>query len=211
MSGPTPSPRSLRTRRSREEARAEILRAAHAALQDTDFNALTVDEVMSRTGMTRSSFYHYFSGLDDLALGLLEQFEHDVRAAVDPWLLGHEGDADPIQATVTHLTAMFEALELHRTPAHAVAQATGGHPKVYREWQTRVLDHFIAITARFIRRQVELGRSRVADPDPLARALILMNHAVANDNLARPDPVDAAATARVLADVWNAAIYGRTE
>jgi hypothetical protein len=45
----------------------------------------------------------------------------------------------------------------------------------------------------------------------LARALILMNNAVANDNIPREPHDDPAAVARVLANVWNAAIYGRTE
>ncbi len=38
--------------------------------------------------MTRSSFHHYFSSLDELAVGLLEEFEQDLRASVDPWLRG---------------------------------------------------------------------------------------------------------------------------
>lgn len=204
------SPRSQRVRRSRAAARAEILRAAQAALGEMDWNALTVDEVMRRTGMTRSSFYHYFSGLDEIAVGLVELFEHDLRASVDPWLRGETGDRDPEQATVTHLTAMFEVMAAHRTALHAVAQAAGGHPKVHQEWQTRILDHFIDLTARFIHHQVASGRSRVDDPERLAQALVLMNHAVANDNMARAVRDDPAATARVLASVWNASIFGRT-
>ena len=202
--------KTQRVRRSRAEARSEILRAAQAAASETDFNALTVDEVMRRTGMTRSSFYHYFSGLDELAVGLLAQCEHDIRASVDPWLKGETGDADPLAATATHLAAMFEVMDGHRAALSAVAQAAGGHPVVYRQWQTRVVDYFIDLTAEFIRRQVALGLSAVDDPARLARALILMNNAVANDNLARGFRDDPAAVARVLADVWNAAIYGRT-
>jgi AcrR family transcriptional regulator len=202
--------KSRRVRRSPTEARAEILRAVEGALGGTAFSALTVEDVMRRTGMTRSAFYHYFSGLDELALGLLEQFEQAIRASVDPWLRDETGDADPVQATITHLTGMFRVMETHRTAVRAVAQAAGGHPRVYQQWQTRVLDYFIDLTAKFIRRQVALGRSRVADPDKLAQALILMNNAVANDNMVREVHDDPAAVALVLADVWNAAIYGRT-
>ena len=49
-----------RRRRSRAAARAEIVAAAEAALRDMPFSDLTVDILMQRTGMTRSSFYHYF-------------------------------------------------------------------------------------------------------------------------------------------------------
>jgi len=203
--------RAQRVRRSRDEARAEILRAAQGALGEMDFPALTVDEVMRRTGMTRSSFYHYFTGLDDLAVGLVAQFEHELRTAVDPWLRGEVDESDPLAATVVHLTAMFEVMAAHRTALHAVAQAAGGHPKVYQEWQTRVLDYFIDLTAAFIRRQIALGRSGVADPRRLAQALVLMNHAVANDNMARARRDEPAATAGVLAGVWNASIFGRLD
>jgi AcrR family transcriptional regulator len=199
--------KSQRFRRSLEEARSEILRAAEAVLAEKDFGALTVDLVMQRTGMTRSSFYHYFNGLDDLAVDLLRQFEDDIRASVDPWLRG-EYSGDPRTATVSHLSAMFEVMHEHRASARAVAQAAGGYPQVYREWQSGVVDYFIAQTAAFLRQEVKAGRSRADDPERLARALILMNNGVANDGILRDAIDDHAAMARVLADIWNAAIYG---
>jgi AcrR family transcriptional regulator len=196
-----------RIRRSTEDARAEILRAAEAALAAKDFTALTVDDVMTGTGMTRSSFYHYFSGLDALALGLLEQFEHEIRASVAPWLEDAE-EGDPVEATVTHLTEMFEVMEARRASVYAVAQAAGGYPTVYEQWQRRVVDYFVDLTASFIRRQVELGRSRADDPERLARALVLMNNGVANDRMRRDDRTDPRTVAEVVAGVWNAAIFG---
>lgn len=200
--------KTQRIRRSRAVARAEILRAAEAAVAETDWNALTVDEVMRRTGMTRSSFYHYFADLDALALGLLEQFAEDIRASVDPWLRGEIDAPDPRAATVSHLSAMFEVMHAHRMAVHAVAQAAGGRPRVYQEWQTRVLDYFIGLTREFIRREIRRGRCAVDDPDRVAHALILMNHAVANDNLLRAKDDDPKAVARVVAGIWNASIYG---
>ncbi|MGI9591759.1 MAG: TetR/AcrR family transcriptional regulator C-terminal domain-containing protein, partial [Myxococcota bacterium] len=133
---------------------------------------------------------------------------HDIRESVDDWLK-NGGDEDPVAATAAHLGAMFEVMHHHRTAVHAVAQAAGGYPTVYREWQSRVVDYFIDLTADFIRRQVARGRSRVDDPDRLARMLILMNNAVVNDNMMRDYPDDPVATARVIAGIWNAAIYGR--
>ena len=160
--------------------------------------------------MTRSSFYHCFSGLDDLAVGLLEEFEHDIRSSVDPWLKGERDREDPLRSMLVHLTAMFEVMDVHRTAVRAVAQAAGGYPNVHREWQTRVVEYFVELTAGFIRRQAALGRSQAADPERLARYLILMNNAVANDNMMRDVPDEPAAIARVISGIWNAAIYGRS-
>ena len=200
--------KSTRVRRSPEAARAEILAAAKAALQDTRFAELTVDSLMKRTGMTRSSFYHYFSGLDEIALGMLEEFAADIRRTVDPWLKGELDEPDHRAATLTHLTAMFEVFELHARGVAAVAQAAGVSQEVYHEWQRGIVDYFIDLTASFIRRQRTLGRSAAADPDRLARALILMNNAAASDNMIRQTPDQPAVIATVLGGIWNSAIYG---
>ena len=117
--------KSTRVRRNPEAARAEILAAAMAALQDVRFSELTVDSLMKRTGMTRSSFYHYFSGLDEIALGMLEEFAADIRRTVDPWLMGELDEPDHRAATLTHLTSMFEVFERHAPSVAAVAQAAG--------------------------------------------------------------------------------------
>ncbi|NIP15871.1 MAG: TetR family transcriptional regulator [Pseudomonadales bacterium] len=200
--------KSTRVRRNPKAAREEILAAAMAALQDTRFSELTVESLMKRTGMTRSSFYHYFSGLDEIVLGMLEGFAADIRRTVDPWLKGELDEPDHRAATLRHLTAMFEVFELHARSVAAVAQAAGGSQEVYHQWQRGIVDYFIDLTADFIRRQRALGRSGAEDPDRLARALILMNNAAANDNMTREKPDGPAVIGAVLGGIWNSAIYG---
>jgi len=184
--------------------------AAEQALEETNFNALTVEMITGRAGMTRSAFYHYFAGLEELALDLLEQFEDEIQQSVNPWLENGGTDiADYRGATATYLTKMYEVFHTHRNGVGAVAQAASGGGRVFAEWQRRVVDYYIDRTTAFITRQVQLGRSRVDDPRRVAKALILMNNAVGLDNLTRPDPDDPVETARVIADIWNATIYDR--
>lgn len=201
------SERAQRIRRTPEMAREEIIDATQAALAEMDFNALTVDAVMQRTGMTRSSFYHYFKSVDELALGFLGRLEGAIRETVDDWLNG-DGSDDYLADTHTHLTTMFAAMENHRTGMMALARASNSSEQVHDEWRSRVIDYFIDLTARFIRQQIMLGRSKVENPDLTARSLILMNNALANDNLTRDEPDDPAAIGKVSAEIWNAAIYG---
>ncbi|MEQ8746226.1 TetR/AcrR family transcriptional regulator [Pyruvatibacter sp.] len=196
-----------RIRRTPEMARDEIIDATEKALADVEFGALTVDAVMRHTGMTRSSFYHYFKSVDELALGFLDRLEQAIREPVDAWLNGRGSD-DYQADTHTHLTAMFISMEPHRTAMLALVRASNNNAQVYDAWRARVIDDFITLTARFIRQQVMLGRSQVADPDRTARALILMNNALSNDNLLREKPDDPAAIGKTSADIWNAAIYG---
>ena len=195
-------------RRSPEAAKAEIIRAAEAALERVPFGELTVDVVMSYTSMTRSSFYHYFSGLDEIAVGLLDQIERDIRASVDDWLKGETEEADYRAATAVHFEKMFMTIQSHRAAHVAVAQAASGNRRVYVEWQRRVVGYFVDLTAEFIRRQIALGRSSVTDPERIANALLLMNNAVVNDSLSRDTPDTPQNLARTIATIWNATIYG---
>eukprot|EP00439_Symbiodinium_sp_Y106_P088406 s1_g942.t1 len=189
-------------------AREEIIDATVAALSDTEFGGLTVDVIMRRTDMTRSSFYHYFKSVDELALEFLDRFEEAIRQPVDAWLEGNGSD-DYLNDTHRHLTDMFIAMDAHRTAMEAMERASNNNAQVYSEWRERVIEYFIEKTARFIRQQIMLGRSTVSDPDRTARALILMNNALANDNMLRAQPDDASAIGKTSADIWNAAIYGQ--
>lgn len=197
-----------RIRRTPEAARASIIEAAAGALEASDFGALTVESITRRAGMTRSAFYHYFTGLDELVLALLETFEFEIRQAVDPWLDHNESFDDYREATVRYLSEMYAVFTKHRDSVRAVMHAAGNSRLVYEHWQHRTVDYFIERTATFIRQQISLGRSNVDDPDRVARALILMNNAMGLDNIERDDPDDPGAIGRVVGEVWNAVIYG---
>ena len=199
--------KSRRVRRSPESAKAEIIAAFEEALAETGFNELTVDAVMQRTGMTRPSFYYYFTALDDLVLGLLERFEEDVRAVSDPWLDDIQSD-DYRKATVDGIMALAAVYQTHRRTAMALLQSAWANTELYRSWQQRVIEHYIERTTRVIEEQVARGRSRVEDPPRLARALNLMTNAVFNDHILRNDPDDVTHITKVVAGIWNTSIYG---
>lgn len=197
-----------RLRRSPELARSEILDAAEAALDEIDFSQLTVELLMERTGMTRSSFYHYFASLEDVAMALFGRVEAEIGDAVDDWLCGEPAD-DPVTATRDHLTRLSAVWGRHAGLMRAVNQAGARNQSVYDEWRSRVVDGYIAKTAAFIRREVARGLCDAPDPDQLAHALIWMNTGVSSDQ-ASPEmsrSLDRAASA--LARVWNSSIYGR--
>ena len=104
---------------------------------------------------------------------------------------------------------MLYVFQQHAPLVNAVNQAAVGNPLVYQRWQTRVVGAFVEKTARFIEQQMARGLCQVDDPERLANALIRMNSAVVHDNLTRTTPDSPEAVARVLADVWNATLYGR--
>lgn len=181
-------------------------------MTDADFSALTVETVTRRAGMTRSAFYHYFGGLDELVMGLLEDFEREIRECVDPWLEGEfDQHTDYRALTTQYLSAMYEVFHQHRTVVSAVQQAASSSRAVFDQWQLQAVDYYISKTQTFIERQCTLGRSAVTDPAATARALILMNNAVGVDNMLRTEPQSPAAAGATVAQIWNAVIYGGTQ
>ena len=89
----------------------------------------------------------------------------------------------------------------------AMEYASGRSGAAYEQWRERVVDGYVAQTKAFIERQVAAGRSDVADPETLARALILMNLAVATDEARRPEPFSAERLGRTIGRLWASAIY----
>lgn len=197
-----------RTRRSPAQARAEILQAAETALQDLDQGALTVEVLMERTGMTRSSFYHYFKSLDDVTVALFDRVAADISGAVDDWLEGDDTPDDPRAATVSHLVRMYEVWREHASLMRAMEQAAGRSGTAYQAWRGRVVEGYIAKTVAFLEREIAAGRCDATDPEALASALILMNVSVASDQVARPEPDSPERLGAAVGRIWNGAIYG---
>src|SRR5208337_1654627 len=73
LTNTTSSPVTDKTRRRRrkpEAAETEILNAGENFLREFPFRDMTVDAVMSRTGLSRSSFYEYFRDRNHLVIKL---------------------------------------------------------------------------------------------------------------------------------------------
>ena len=83
------------TLRKSERTRQAILDAALKFLWTQPFRDLTVGELMSLAGTSRSAFYQYFQDLHDLMETLLCGLEEDIFGVAAPWLQG-EGDPIPL-------------------------------------------------------------------------------------------------------------------
>jgi hypothetical protein len=104
----TKVPKELRVRRKPEDGEREILDAAERLLEQRDFRDLTVDEVMSGTGMVRSAFYNYFENRNELAMWLLQRIEAEMTEASATWLEQPLDDrAAGIEAGLLEVAAIY--------------------------------------------------------------------------------------------------------
>ena len=200
------SEKSRRIRRAPGDAEREILDAAESLLAERPFRELGVDDVMARTGMTRSSFYHYFRSLDDVAIALMRRVQGEMMVAASPWLEADE-DTDPLTAAERAIRGSAEIFARHGAVLTAIHEASFQSEKVKDVWRHGVLEDWIRAIAAQLRAQRERGLTRVDDPEEIARALLLMNTMVFVERLGHQPADSPEAVAATLLHIWAGAIY----
>ena len=195
-----------RIRRRPHDARREILDAAEVLLAERPFLELSVDDLMASTSMTRSSFYHYFRSLDEVAIALMRRVQGEMMEATAPWLrVDYEGD--PAVGLERGIRASAEVFARHGVVLSAIHEASFRYEAVQREWRDGVLEDWIGAVAAQVRAQRDRGLTRVADAEEIARALLLMNTAVLVERLGKQPPDQPDAVADTLAEIWIGALF----
>ena len=195
-----------RIRRAPDDARREILDAAEALLNERSFRELSVDDLMARTGMTRSSFYHSFRSLDDVAVALVRRVQGEMMEAAAPWLeRGAEGD--PIPATERGILETAKVFARHGIVLAAIHGASFRYETVQHEWREGILEDWIRAIATQLRAQRERGLTTISEPEEISRALLLMNTSVFVERLGRHPAESPEAVAATLATIWVGALY----
>jgi len=195
-----------RIRRRPHDARREILDAAEVLLAERPFLELSVDDLMARTSMTRSSFYHYFRSLDEVAIALMRRVQGEMMEATAPWLRV-DYDGDPALGLEQGIRASAEVFARHGLVLSAIHEASFRYEAVQREWRDGVLEDWIGAVAAQLRAQRERGLTRVEDAEEIARALLLMNTAVLVERLGKQPPDQPEAVADTLAEIWIGALF----
>ena len=195
-----------RIRRRPHDARREILDAAEVLLAERPFLELSVDDLMARTSMTRSSFYHYFRSLDEVAIALMRRVQGEMMEATAPWLRV-DYDGDPALGLEQGIRASAEVFARHGVVLSAIHEASFRYEAVQREWRDGVLEDWIGAVAAQVRAQRDRGLTRVADAEEIARALLLMNTAVLVERLGKQPPDQPDAVADTLAEIWIGALF----
>lgn len=197
-----------RIRRRPEDAEREILDAAEAFLQDHDFRDLTVDAVMSGTGMRRSGFYNYFADRNELVMRLIERIAVEMMDVARPWL---DDDGDPHDTLAAGLDQVVDIYARHGRLLMAVHEASYHDHEVERFYRALLVDSFVEAVTRRLRRERRAGRSSVTSPREVAQALLLLNVNVLVERLGRSPADSPRAVARTLRFMWEQAIYGRVD
>jgi AcrR family transcriptional regulator len=197
---------SPRRRRRPEEAEREILDAAEALLREARFSALTVDELMSRTGLSRASFYVYFRDRHHLIMRLTERIGGELFEMSDRWLRGSGDPVEDARAAVEGVTVVYGQ---HGPVLRAIAEAASHDAEVEAIYHD-LIDRFVVATATRIEEEIANGRIKPLNPYQTSRALVWMNERYLLETLGRTpqEPVDR--VVETLWTVWVRALYLQT-
>lgn len=166
----------------REQA---ILDGARALLEARPLSQVTIDELAGAAGLSRSSFYFYFDSKQAVLAALLEGLSDELKAENGPWL-DATGPAEPaLRQATAHSVALWRT---HGGLLRQAWQCDSGDPQL-AAWRAGLLARGTRRTAAKIDRDRAAGLAPGGPPSApvLARGL----HALKNELLAEPRPVDA--------------------
>ncbi|MFC1764667.1 TetR/AcrR family transcriptional regulator [Planctomycetota bacterium] len=193
-------------RRSRDQARQEILHQARDFLWDHAFREMTVARLMDRTAIGRSAFYAYFQDTADLAEVLLLDVFTSIQTAVRPWLAG-EGK-DPPTAMFHSIRGLVEVCVEKGPIVRAVSEATSASAHLEQIWNDFMDKFDVAIETR-LRAEQKAGRVGSLNARETARALNRLDAAYLILSFGRRPQSDPQEVTQALASIWINTVYGR--
>jgi AcrR family transcriptional regulator len=149
------------------DTRAEILAATERLLEGGSLHELSVADIIDQAGVSRATFYFYFSSKYALIAGLLTQIMDDVYGVARPFL-ERADDESPYDALSNGISAAAALWKAHRPAMRAMSEHWPTDPELGELW-LGIVDRFTDALAAEVDRQRKQG---FAPPGPHSRELI---------------------------------------
>ena len=186
-------------REQRDQTRHDVLRAAERFLRRRPFRGLSIDVVMSDTGLTRTGFYRHFDDVTDLVLRLLDDVTEELQAVGMRWAQ-RAGAGYPVAAREA-IAAIVEFFVAHGTLVRAISEAAASDVRIELAYR-HALDGLVELTTIAIGRLRDERGLEVPDARAMALALNLMNEAYLLHEFGREPLGDAENARATLETVW---------
>ncbi|MGZ5995322.1 MAG: TetR/AcrR family transcriptional regulator [Isosphaeraceae bacterium] len=200
--------RGRRTARiSGEERQDSILVTAETLLAERAFDEISIEDLASGAGISRPTFYFYYSSKDDVLLALLDRVISEVEHRVGG--LPRDFESDPAGAWTRSIGMFVEVFVAHRGVATAAIAARARNDEVRALW-SKSMQSWADFSTDVIRSEQARGAAPEGiDAHDLAVSLNLMNERVITAVLNRESPAIAESSALdVLSTIWIRSIYG---
>lgn len=210
---PAPAP-STRGRRARgfsgDDRERAILATAERLLGERPLSEISVDQLAKGAGISRPTFYFYFTSKEQVLLALFDRVLVEARSQRGDALLRLAEGAEPGWRDA--IGAFCEAFSAHRSIASAAVAAQYTSPAVKDLW-SQVMEEFVAEVTKAI----ESERRRGAAPEgiparDLATSLNWMVERVLFTTFSGQTPaVPEERLLDTLVPIFMSAVYGRAE
>jgi TetR/AcrR family transcriptional regulator, ethionamide resistance regulator len=184
-----------------------ILDAAERLLADRDITGITIDELASGAGISRSAFYFHFESREAVLYLLAERILSELYATAGAWV-GRRGASpeDDVRRAIAGTLALWRK---HGPVLRAAVRARETDPNMRQFWSD-VARRFITAVADQIDAERAAG---IAGPGPraksLATALISMNDEVFfHHSRSRKSAAADREIVDTLTTVWMRSVYG---
>jgi AcrR family transcriptional regulator len=187
-----------------------VFDATEALLAEVPLQDLSVAQIIARAGVSRATFYFYFSSKYAVVASLLASVMDEIYAVMQPFVM-RTGGAIAVQPLRASLEAAAEVWCRHRAPLRAVMENWHAVPELRVLWLD-VVDRFAAGLAIGIDRERATGLAPGGvDSRQLGKALIWGTERcfhVAGLGI-DPDLAGEQQIVEPLLAMWLGAIYGR--
>ncbi len=165
-----------RTKTARADRQSDIQRRIHDALvalvsEGESFTELSIERIVARAGISRSTFYVYFADKGELLRALGAAVLQRLYEGARPWFeRGENATRNDIRDAMRSILQAFREDEVIMT---AVAETAVYDPEV-RELYLANVDGFVRSVRRFIQRGRQSGKIRDVDGASVAAVLSWM-------------------------------------
>lgn len=187
-----------------DQRRTALLAALRALIEERPFEEISISDISTRAGVTRSAFYFYFANLPTAVAALTADLYDEVATTTESFV-GASGD--PRAALARMLREVFASWEQRAPMFRALLEARWTDAGV-----RRMLDEdrhsFVAPLAAWIEDERAAGRAADGPPgDVLATVLLELNDR-ALESLVLGPTVPRERFVDTLVTVWIRSIYG---
>lgn len=139
----------------KEQTRDALIQAALGLFQEKGFDATTIDDVTARAGVSRRTFFRYFSSKNELVSPFRKARIKGFAAS-----LKDESIADPLERVKFALVSLADTYEQDPEVHVAIGAVVTSHPSlllqelfVEREWEDLIVNTLVGATASMERKR----------------------------------------------------------
>jgi AcrR family transcriptional regulator len=152
--------------RKGERREQAVLDALEQLLEATPFAEITIDDIATQAGISRSSMYFYFASKEDVLSALHQRTYEAMSETMGPLLADEVPVADAMRQAIERVGANWRD---HRHALRTFHETAMVAPAFGQEWRQRLEQHVTALTA-IIERERAAGRALPAPPSAQAIA-----------------------------------------